>query len=321
MSVNAADTMFREVSKVASPIYMVGGSVRDLILNKVPKDYDFTTPLTPDEIEARVHAAGRHAYLVGKRFGTIGFKLEGELVELTTFRQENYEANNRKPQVEFVTDLEADLSRRDFTINAIAYDGKKYIDPFGGRLDIMERLIKSVGNARDRFKEDPLRMLRAARFAAQLNFDVDPNMVGKIRAMADKVATVSRERWTQELDKLLVQDNYKAGLDVLNDTYLLKYMLPELWLQFNKDEFAYSYLRTIAQIGLAPKDANSRWTALLMSIGMPFARQEDKRKTKHTSHEVIGVEIARGICSRLKFSNLRTELILESIAKQRLQSA
>src|SRR6478609_2992309 len=119
--------MVDEISKIIDPVYMVGGCLRDELLGRVPKDYDFSTPLLPDEIEAQVKSAGKHAYLTGKRFGTIGFKHNGEFIEITTFRTEKYEKGNRKPQVEFVDDITHDLSRRDFTINAMARRGERII--------------------------------------------------------------------------------------------------------------------------------------------------------------------------------------------------
>ena len=144
---------------------MVGGSVRDRLLGQEPKDYDFATPLTPDEIEAVVRAHGRKPYLVGKRFGTVGFKVDGHMVEVTTFRSEKYKSGSRKPEVAFVTDINADLSRRDFTINAIALlpDGS-LCDPHGGTEDIRKHVVRCVGKPKDRFTEDPLRLLRMCRF-------------------------------------------------------------------------------------------------------------------------------------------------------------
>ena len=136
--------MLEDVKKVVNPIYMVGGSVRDKLMGRKPNDYDFATPLTPDEIEDAVREYGRRPYLAGKKFGTIGFKMNGQIVEVTTFRSEKYQPGCRKPNVEYVQDIIADLSRRDFTINAIALRDNKYIDPFGGRVDILKKLIQAL---------------------------------------------------------------------------------------------------------------------------------------------------------------------------------
>ena len=134
--------IYEEVQKIINPVYMVGGCVRDEIMKREPKDYDFCTPHSPEVIEQAIRKVKRRPYLIGKKFGTLGVKIDGQLVEITTFRAEKYEKGSRKPKVEFVKNITADLSRRDFRINAIAKRDKKYIDPFGGRLDIMERKIK-----------------------------------------------------------------------------------------------------------------------------------------------------------------------------------
>lgn len=311
--------IFKAVTEVVSPVYLVGGATRDMLIGKDPKDYDFTTPLLPDEIENKIRAAGKRPYLTGKKFGTLGFKVDGELVEVTTFRQEVYIRGSRKPEVTFVDDLKLDLSRRDFTINAIAFDGEKYIDPFGGRLDILAKTIKGVGEVKDRFKEDPLRMLRAARFASQLGFKVDPNMIGKTRAMASSIYTVSRERWVQELDKLLVGQNVEYGFGILLETYLLKYMLPEVY-SLCASNGAYE-MNIYSNLHINPTHADSQWAALLMDIGKPHARKDRHYATATFTHNnKIAKEIATGICARLKFSNDRTAYILEALRTQEIKA-
>lgn len=314
--------IINEVKSIVGPVYLVGGSVRDMLLGREPKDYDFTTPLTPDEVEEKVKAAGRHVYAIGKKFGTIGFKvMDGKTpyyVEVTTYRSEQYKPGNRKPEVVFVDDLKEDLSRRDFTINAIAYDGEQYIDPFGGRLDILARKIKAVGKAKDRFREDPLRMLRAARFSAQLGFDIDPNMIGFIRASARTIYTVSRERWVQEMDKLLLSEQPGRGLDALADSYLLRYMLPEVFVAHYDKRYSVVYPMygsvpfnefIAEQLVKQDKDADIRWALLLANIGMPYA----ENLKNDTAVKQISNELAAGIAARLKFSNKRTEVVANTV--------
>jgi poly(A) polymerase len=304
------------------PVYAVGGSVRDTILGRDPKDFDYCSPALAEEVEARAKAAGRHVYTIGKKFGTIGFKVQVDkawhYVEVTTFRKEVYEPNNRKPKVEFVDDLLEDLSRRDLTINAIAmHVNGEYVDPSGGRIDIAARKLKSVGEATDRFKEDPLRMLRVARFAAQLGFDIDANMIGKIRKMPEKILTISRERWVQEMDKLLIQDDFVNGLDILNNTYLLKFMLPEVWrITANDDEYLYEEL--CENVRVAGTDVDESWAALLTTIGKPYTikRLKGFDVTYGVLYKLISLELAKGICLRLKFSNARTEFILDHLSNQ-----
>lgn len=235
-------------------VYLVGGSVRDLVMGNTPKDYDFTTSMLPEDMVERVKKAGRRVYTIGEQFGTIGFKvpveLESELVdteslgadkpeykntihyeyvEVTTFRSEVYTNKSRKPEVQFVPSLDEDLARRDFTMNAMVLrpDGTIY-DPYGGRLDIYAKQIKTVGMPKDRIMEDPLRIFRAARFAARYGFTIDPNFIGKARQLADRVFDVSIERWVQELDKLLTSDFIIAGLGALHEMNVAQRVFPEI---------------------------------------------------------------------------------------------
>lgn len=226
--------VIQAVEKIVSPIWLIGGSCRDILLEREPHDWDFTTPLLPDDVEKQIIAAGRHCNPRGKRFGTLGCKVEYEPgkfvdVEITTLRSEKYHPNSRKPDVEFIPNLNDDILRRDFRMNAIALNSKgEFYDLTGGRLDILAKRVVAVGDARERFQDDPLRMLRAARFGSQLGFTVDPNLIGKTRAMAHMIGTVSKERWCIEIDKLLVSDHVDYGIGVLLDTYLMKYILPEV---------------------------------------------------------------------------------------------
>lgn len=292
-------------------IYLVGGSVRDLVMGNTPKDYDFTTPMLPDEMEERIKAAGRKVYAIGKQFGTLGFKVKCpiethhitlgqdgdskpstweiepafwgyEYVEVTTFRSEVYTSKSRKPEVNFVPSLDEDLARRDFTFNAMVLksDGKIY-DPYGGKLDIYAKQIKTVGMPKDRIQEDPLRMLRAARFAARYNFTIDPNFIGKARQLADRIYDVSIERWVQELDKLLTSDYMDRGLKSLDDMGLLVRILPELPAWHTRGGF---------------ETADLGWKYLLNNV------DTNQKTAKY---------MAAGICHRLKFSNERTKIILD----------
>src|SRR6266542_566809 len=306
------------IEEIISPVYVVGGSVRDTLLGREPHDHDYATPLLPDEIESKVKAAGKRAYGIGKRFGTIGFNHEGKFIEVTTFRSEQY-GKTRKPEVQFVSSINEDLSRRDFTINAIALRGTRYIDPFDGRKDIKAKIIKAVGNPSERFNEDPLRMLRAARFVAQLGFAIEPKTFASIKKSAHKILGVSKERWIQELDKLLLGDHVADGLRVLAETDLLKFLLPELRLQVgydqNSDWHELTLLEhTIATVGKVPKILNLRWAALLHDIGKPFVRTDNKRgSSNYVFHDAIGAELIYGIGKRLKWSNERLRIVKELV--------
>jgi tRNA nucleotidyltransferase (CCA-adding enzyme) len=310
--------MLHQVEVIVSPVYQVGGSVRDELLGKEPKDFDYATSLSPDEVEAAVKAAGKHAYSIGKKFGTIGMKIDGQLVEVTTFRAETYQEGSRKPSVEFVTDITADLSRRDFTINAIAKRGDRYIDPFGGRLDLLERVIKAVGRPQDRYKEDPLRMLRAARFASQLGFTIESNTEGQAMRMSHRILMVSRERWMIELDKLLLTEKPSTGLQFLARTRLLNFMLPELALQVGYDQNNPHHNltlwdHTLAVVDGTPAEMGLRWAALLHDIGKPFVRTEKPDRSNYIKHDLLGAELVVRLALYLKWSNDRRETVTDIV--------
>lgn len=344
-----ATLLQQEIKKIFgdAPVNLVGGSVRDIVLGLEPKDWDYCTPLDPDTIEEKVKAAGRRAYVIGKRYGTIGFKLplvtgyevedtigvvgeenpkykttkEFVYVEVTTYRTEVYIGTSRKPEVQFIDDLEADLSRRDFTINAMVLkeDGSIY-DPFGGRLDILARQIKTVGLPKDRIKEDPLRMLRAARFASKLKFSVDPNFIGKMRQMGATIGIVSKERWVQELDKLLMGEEPMRGIKILMQSELAKYVLPEVYLSLQEDEAYQALADTFEKEDM---DLNSRWAALFYFIGHPYTYKESKDKVTFVNYEVVRNELLQGICARLKFANDRRDFLLKGVVhfKQKSQKS
>lgn len=314
------------------PVNLVGGSVRDIILDKEPKDWDYCTPLKPDTIEERVRAAGRRPYLTGKRFGTIGFKVPVEYyesknpkewvyVEVTTYRTEKYDGVSRKPSVDFTYDLELDLSRRDFTMNSIVLSEEgDYFDPHGGRIDIISKKIKPVGKGKDRILEDPLRMLRAARFASQLDFDIDPNFIGVMRQYSHEITRVSKERWTAELDKLLMGKDPVRGIEILVKTDVMKYMIPEVWAVWQHEWAKLAFAEAIEKGGgyematmtkVSEDTVDERWRYLFYHIGYPYAEVEKKGQLKYPKHEVIRRELLQGITGRLKFSNDRTKHVLQ----------
>lgn len=296
----------KEVQRIlgSEEVYLVGGSVRDLVMGDEPKDYDFTTSLLPEEMIERVKLAGRHVYTIGEKFGTIGFKvpvvigkektmppkdiIKYEYVEVTTFRSEVYTGKSRKPEVKFVPSLDEDLARRDFTMNAMVLrsDGSIY-DPYGGRLDIYAKKIKTVGLPKERITEDPLRILRAARFAARYNFEIDPNFIGKARQLSDRIFDVSVERWVQEIDKLLISDFSMYGITELCKMGIMERILPEIITIPEEDD------------KLSSKD--EMWRRLLLNVSVSDQIKEPTRTRKY---------INTGICARLKFSNERTDIIL-----------
>jgi len=308
------------------PTFLVGGAVRDTILGKPVKDWDFTTPASPDEIEAAIVATGRKTYNIGKKFGTVGFKFETsgqvfEYVEITTFRKEIYFEKNRKPQVDFVTDIQEDLGRRDFTINSMAMKSDlKLIDPFNGVEDLKNKIIRAVGNPKIRFKEDPLRMLRAIRFASSLDFMIEEKTWDKLCSARWSLLDISKERWVLEMDKILSQNNPERGLDLLMDSGLLGIIIPELSLQLNYNQNStyhdfdlWTHTKNVTS-GVPNTELNLRWTALLHDIAKPFTKTENKQGySNYLSHELLGAEMANKVCNYLKFSNERTAFIIENI--------
>jgi len=303
----AARSLQAAVESIVAPVYLVGGSVRDLLMGRPCEDYDFATSRTPDEVEAAVRASGRRPYLVGKRFGTVAFKIERHTVEVTTFRAESYTEGSRRPDVRFLDDLREDLARRDFTVNAIALHGDEVIDPFGGRADIDARLVRAVGDASERFAEDPLRLLRAARFAAQLGFAVEPMTRDAMRDNAARILSVASERRASELDKLLVGPAAAAGMRLLCDTGLLRYLLPEL--QPLSEGAAWG--PTLAAVQAARAEPAARWAALLSDVSAPFLAEPVSPGVRAS----LSSEIADRIGLGLRWSTARRAAVREAVRR------
>jgi putative nucleotidyltransferase with HDIG domain len=316
---NKTLAVYNAVAAIVGPLYLVGGAVRDTLLGVEPHDYDFTTDLLPNEIEARVRAAGRKPYLTGARWGTVGFKVEvdGEflMVEVTTFRAEKYTENNRHPQVIYVQDITADLARRDFTVNAMAFGKRgKLIDPFGGEADLEAGVLKAVGMPSHRFREDPVRLLRLARFTAKLNFAAEERTLKQAKDLSYKILTTTHERWMIEMDKLLVEPYIVAGLNMLAETRLLNYMLPELALQVGYDQNTPHHDFTLWDhtckvVAAMPPDATLRWAALLHDVAKPATRTERPDRSNFIKHDLLGAEMVNKIALYLKWSTQRKELV------------
>jgi tRNA nucleotidyltransferase (CCA-adding enzyme) len=307
-------------------VWLVGGAVRDLLLGLEPKDYDFSTPAGPDEVVEAIQKAGYKPYLLGQKFGTIGFKFQYapkrfEYIEITTFRKESYIPGSRKPDVEFVQDMILDMSRRDFTINAMAIgvDGILW-DEFGGLEDLKNGIVRAVGQPKPRFKEDPLRILRAVRFAAKYNFELEEQTAIYCAKMAWSLLTVSKERWVIELDKILGSVGVRKGLNLLMDLKLFKVMMPYLELQKGYDQNSpwhdfELWEHTLNVVENVPaKNIELRWVGLLHDIAKPMVRVENpKGHSNYMNHEILGAQIAGQLCSYLKFSKARTDYIVSQI--------
>ncbi len=276
-------------------LYMVGGTVRDVLLHRgESNDADLATDARPDEIKRLVAPTHPSAVvLVGERFGTVRLLYGSDIIEITTFRDEKYNPESRKPEVCFGTVLEEDLRRRDFTINAMARDplNGDIIDPFKGRQDLEAYVLRAVGNEPDkRFDEDPLRLMRAVRFAAQLDFSIEPETMRSIARQAPKLQKISRERIRDEMNKLLLSAHPAKGLDLLVELGLMEWIIPE-------DVYAH-VLRVIERS--SPR-LIARWGALLHDIAKPRTRTVEDNKVHFFGHEERGAQMAREILKGLHF--------------------
>jgi poly(A) polymerase len=298
---------------------IVGGPVRDAVLGRPGNDWDFATSARPDDIE-RIAAGWADAiWDVGRDFGTIGLRKGDHQLEITTYRTDAYDEGSRKPDVKFGDSLDGDLSRRDFAVNAMAIrlPSLEFVDLFGGLDDIDAQLLRTPVTPEQSFSDDPLRMMRAARFVAQLGFGAAPEVVAAMTAMAGRLEIVSAERIRDELDKLITSAHPVAGLRLLVDTGLAEQMLPELpALILERDEHhrhkdVYEHSLTVLEQAIALEDRLDsapdlviRLAALLHDIGKPKTRRfaEGGTVTFH-HHDVVGAKLARKRMKALRYSN------------------
>lgn len=307
---------------------LVGGPVRDALLGRPQNDLDFTTSAAPEVTERLLAGWADATWDMGRAFGTIGARKGSWQVEITTYRSESYDASSRNPVVAFGDSLVGDLGRRDFTVNAMAIPitgpegppstGWDLQDPFGGIGDLAHRLLRTPGRPEDSFSDDPLRMMRAARFAAQLGFAVDPGVVAAMTAMADRIAIISAERVREELVKTVCAPYPRLGLRLLVDTGLAGHVLPELpALALERDEHhrhkdVYEHTLTVleqtmeleARLPGGGPDLIARFAALMHDVGKPKTRRfvGDGTVTFH-HHDVVGAKLTRKRMQALRFSN------------------
>jgi poly(A) polymerase len=304
-------------------LYLVGGSVRDALLGLTGSDLDLTTDARPDEIERLVDGWAEHVWLQGKAFGTIGCS-RGELqLEITTFRAEVYRPESRKPDVVFADDLDTDLSRRDFTVNAMALllggDDPALIDPFNGLEDLLvHRRLRTPLDPEISFVDDPLRMLRAARFIAALGLEPEPVLTAAVTELKGRLEIVSAERIADELSKLLVVPDPSPGLWFLVDTGLAGEFLPELPalaleqdpVHHHKDVLAH----TIAVVAKTRPELVVRLAALLHDVGKPRTRAFGPDGVSFHLHDVVGARMAAERLRELRFPNHVIEAVTELVA-------
>ncbi|WP_101525927.1 CCA tRNA nucleotidyltransferase [Nocardioides houyundeii] len=310
-------------------LHLVGGPVRDAMLGRLQNDLDLTTDARPEQTEKLLKGWADAMWDMGRDFGTIGCRKGPWQIEITTYRAERYDPDSRKPSVDFGDSLIGDLGRRDFTVNAmaVALPGRDFEDPYGGVVDLANRVLRTPGTPEDSFSDDPLRMMRAARFTAQLGFTVAPEVLEAMRAMAGRIEIISAERVRDELVKLICAPYPRRGLSLLVETGLAEHVLPELpALALERDEHhrhkdVYEHTLTVLEQAIEMEDRLggepdfvSRFAALMHDVGKPRTRKfvGDGTVTFH-HHDVVGAKITRKRMKALRFSNDQIEAVTKLV--------
>ena len=320
----------RRFADAGHQLYLVGGSVRDALLGGLGHDLDFTTSARPDETHAILRDYTPATWDIGRDFGTIGaMRRDGDAewqIEVTTFRADAYEPESRKPVVAFGDRIEEDLVRRDFTINAMAVNvvSGEFVDPWEGLRDLSEGVLRTPSPPEISFSEDPLRMMRAARFASRLGFRVAPEVQAAMKELAERITIVSAERIQAELSGLLLTDSPREGLDLLVRTGVAEHILPELpALRLERDEHmrhkdVYAHSLTVLEQAIDLERARghepdlvNRLAALLHDIGKPATRRFEGSKVTFHHHDVVGAKL---VSKRLKALKYPTATV-KSVAK------
>jgi len=320
----------KEVKKVVEVLennefqaYIVGGCVRDLLLDKKPKDWDIATDAKPEEIEKLFSN-----FYSNNEFGTVTVITDSEdstlkEIEITPFRIEEKYTDKRHPdQVEWAQSIEEDLGRRDFTINAMAMKlkNKKIVDPFEGQKDLKKELIKAVGNPEDRFNEDALRMMRAIRFCAVLNFEIEEETSKAIENNAPWLRAISKERIRDEFMKIIMADEAHKGVELLRELKLLKFIIPELLEGYgvsqNKHHVYGCYEHAIRSLKYAAEqnyNEDVRLASLLHDVGKPRVKEGEGKDSTFYNHEIVGAETTAEILQRLRFPKKKIEKIVKLV--------
>jgi poly(A) polymerase len=311
------DDLARLFTRRGHQLALVGGPVRDVFLRRPPPDLDLTTDASPQEVLEITAGWAEASWTVGIEFGTIGLRKGDDTLEVTTYRSERYTERSRKPQVRYESTLEGDLGRRDFTVNAMAarLPSGELVDPFGGLRDLREKVLRTPGTAEDSFTDDPLRMLRAARFAAQLGFEPTVEVTDAMTRLAGRLEIVSAERIRDELEKLMLAPDPVRGIKLMVDTGVAEYVLPEVpRLRLEADEHfrhkdVYQHSLTVLQQAISLEeryglhdDLILRLAALLHDIGKPRTRSKlPGGRVAFHHHEAVGAGMARERLKQLRF--------------------
>ena len=305
---------------------LVGGPVRDAILGRLGNDLDFTTNALPQESKKILQAWAENVWETGIAFGTVAGKRGDTTVEVTTYRSEQYDADSRKPEVEYGKDILGDLARRDFTVNSMALeltgDAPEFIDPFNGLADLAKKVLRTPGKPNDSFNDDPLRMMRAARFASQLDFEIDSDVVASMNELSARIAIVSAERVRDELTKILMSPDPRAGITILVDTGLAEIFIPEIpKLRLEVDEHhhhkdVYEHSITVLEQAIMQEarlggpNLVIRLAALLHDIGKPKTRSFiDGGGVSFHHHEVVGARLVKKRLQELRFDSHTVEAV------------
>ncbi|MEE9298233.1 MAG: CCA tRNA nucleotidyltransferase [Acidimicrobiia bacterium] len=307
-----------QFAEAGHEVWLVGGSVRDALLGRDRSDaeFDFTTRARPDEIEKLLSGFAAAVVTVGKAFGTIGGMVDGVPIEATTFRSEVYRDDSRKPSVEFSDNLEEDLSRRDFTVNAMALrllPEPEIIDPHDGLVDLGAAVLRTPLDPDISFGDDPLRMLRLFRFASTLGFAPDPEAIEAAAAMSQRLSIISAERIRDELDRVIMGEHVVAALQGIVDTGLADVFLPELPalavaqdpIHHHKDVLSH----TLAVVSQCPADRITRLAALFHDVGKPHTRDFGPGGVSFHHHEVVGARMTKARLKALRYSKDDVEAV------------
>lgn len=301
-----AKNILGKLKRAGFEAYLVGGCVRDLILKRETKDWDFTTNATPERI-MKLFPDGFY----DNKFGTVGIPIEQTVYEITTFRSESGYSDHRHPdKIVWGETLEEDLKRRDFTINAMAYNGAKIIDLFGGKTDVEKRIVRAVGDANTRFREDALRMIRAVRIATELGFIIHEDTLTAIRNNVSLLKNISAERIRDELIKIISSSYPTDGIMILRNVGLLSLILPELEKCFGVEQKSPKRhhihdvgTHLLHSLKYCPStDPIVRLATLLHDIGKPITHNMTEGVITFYNHEIIGASIVRNIAGRLRLS-------------------